>query len=157
MSEGPLNHSLVEPLTRRELEILHLLLENFSNNQIADKLTLAPSSVKWYVKQIYAKLGVNGRNQVAERAIELGLIPNEQPSSPPKHNLPSSMTPFVGRQSQIEQVRRMVIDPKCRLITLTGAGGVGKTRLALKIAESSFTTFKHGVWWSWLQSITQTC
>ena len=48
---------ILEPLTRRELEILPLLAEHLSNNEIAQKLTLAPSSIKWYTKQIFAKLG----------------------------------------------------------------------------------------------------
>jgi predicted ATPase/DNA-binding CsgD family transcriptional regulator len=146
MTDDFIKKSLVEPLTRREQEILQLLIENFSNNQIAEKLILAPSSVKWYVKQIYGKLGVNERNQVANRASELGLVSSLVPPAPQKHNLPSSMTPFIGRQKQIEQVGRMVLDSNCRLITLTGAGGVGKTRLALKVAELSLSAFSHGVW-----------
>jgi predicted ATPase/DNA-binding CsgD family transcriptional regulator len=154
MIDGSLNKPLVEPLTRREQEILQLLIENLSNNQIAEKLTLAPSSVKWYVKQIYAKLEVNERYQVADRARELGLVSTNEKSSAPKNNLPSSMTPFIGRQDQIGQVGRMVTDPKCRLITLTGAGGVGKTRLALKIAETSISAFRHGVWLVELASLS---
>jgi predicted ATPase/DNA-binding CsgD family transcriptional regulator len=145
--------SMANLLTRRELEILHLILENFSNNQIAEKLTLAPSSVKWYVKQIYSKLEVNERDQLAARAGELGLVPKEQHEATPRHNLPLATTPFIGRQNQIDQVRRMVNDPNCRLITLTGAGGVGKTRLALRIAESSISAFKHGVWLVELASV----
>ena len=46
--------------------------------------------------------------------------------------LPSQLTSFVGREEQIEEVRRLVADN--RLVTLTGAGGVGKTRLAVRVA-----------------------
>jgi predicted ATPase/DNA-binding CsgD family transcriptional regulator len=137
----------LEPLTRREQEILLLLVEHLSNNEIAQKLTLAPSSIKWYTKQIFAKLGINSRQQVADRARELGLIKSAQsPSTPQLHNLPVSMTPFIGRRAQVEQVKRMVSELNYRLVTLTGAGGVGKTRLALRVAESVVGTFKHGVW-----------
>jgi predicted ATPase/DNA-binding CsgD family transcriptional regulator len=136
----------LEPLTRRELEILQLLAEHLSNNEIAQKLTLAPSSIKWYTKQIFAKLGINSRQQVAGRARELGLL-NASPSPPPAaHNLPIAMTPFIGRSAQVEQVKHMIAEQKCRLVTLTGAGGVGKTRLALKVAEELVGKFKHGVW-----------
>jgi predicted ATPase/DNA-binding CsgD family transcriptional regulator len=153
MPEENFTNTLVEPLTRREMDVLQLLVDNFSNSQIEEKLTLAPNSVKWYVKQIYAKLGVHERSQVIERANELGLITNYQQVNTPRHNLPSSMTPFIGRQSQIEHVRRMIIDPNCRLITLTGAGGVGKTRLALKVAETSVSGFFNGVWLVELASV----
>ncbi len=51
----------------------------------------------------------------------------------PKHNLPVQLTSFVGRQAEIEKVESLL--QKNRLVTLTGAGGVGKTRLALRIAE----------------------
>lgn len=47
---------LIEPLTRREQEILDWLATDLSNRQIAEGLILAPTSVKWYTRQIYAKL-----------------------------------------------------------------------------------------------------
>ena len=154
LDEG-FNNSLVEPLTRRELEILLLLIEGLSHKQIAEKLVLAQSTVKWYIKQIYSKLEINERGQVASRASELGLLPEKLQSRLPKHNLPSPMTPFIGRQNQIEQVCCMVTDPNCRLIALTGAGGVGKTRLALKVAKSSLAFFQQGVWIIELASVTE--
>jgi predicted ATPase/DNA-binding CsgD family transcriptional regulator len=137
---------VLESLTRRELEILQLLTENLSNNEIAEKLTLAPSSVKWFVKQIFAKLGVNSRQQAANRARELGLLNPDTPKLHPAHNLPISMTPFIGRDVQVEQVSRMITELDYRLVTLTGAGGVGKTRLALKVAEGLIGKFRDGVW-----------
>ena len=63
-----------EALTRREREILALLAGNLSNREIADQLTLALSSVKWYTRQIYGKLGVNNRRQAIARAREIGLM-----------------------------------------------------------------------------------
>ena len=145
---------ILEPLTRREQEILALLAERLSNNEIARKLTLAPSSVKWYTKQIFAKLGINTRQQVADRAKELGLLKANTPKQPTANNLPVSMTPFIGRQAQVEQVVRMISELNYRLVTLTGAGGVGKTRLALKVAEALVETFNHGVWLVELASLS---
>jgi predicted ATPase/DNA-binding CsgD family transcriptional regulator len=141
----PSSEFYLEPLTRRELEILQMLAEHLSNNEIALKLTLAPSSIKWYTKQIFAKLGINNRQQVAQRALELDLLKANPPSLPSAHNLPVSMTPFIGRQAQVEQVTRMISEMGYRLVTLTGAGGVGKTRLALKVAEELVGKFKNGV------------
>jgi predicted ATPase/DNA-binding CsgD family transcriptional regulator len=135
-----------EPLTRREREILTWLVDNRSNREIASGLTIAPSSVKWYTRQIYAKLGINDRRQVAPRARELGLIatkPEEHPISP---SLPAQTTPFIGRQTDLENVSQLVMDPDCRLLTLTGTGGVGKTRLALRAAEGLQAIYPDGVW-----------
>ena len=63
-----------EPLTRREQEILALLAEGLSGPEIALKLSLARSSVKWYLQQLYAKLGVNSKQQAILRAQALGLL-----------------------------------------------------------------------------------
>ena len=65
---------IAEPLTPRELEILRLLADDLSNREIADRLTIALSTVKWYARQIYGKLGVHSRTQALARARELGLF-----------------------------------------------------------------------------------
>jgi DNA-binding CsgD family transcriptional regulator len=72
---------LVEPLTRREREILGLLADGLSAPEIAEKLTLAVSSVKWHVLQVYGKLGVNSKRQALNRASELGLLGASQPQT----------------------------------------------------------------------------
>lgn len=50
--------------------------------------------------------------------------------------LPTTLTSFVGRERELAEVRRLLADPECRLLTLTGFGGAGKTRLALRAAET---------------------
>src|SRR5262249_5357764 len=64
---------LAEPLTDRELDILHLMLEGLSNKETATRLHLSGSTVRGYVQQIYTKLDVHSRNQAIERARQLGL------------------------------------------------------------------------------------
>ena len=59
-------------------------------------------------------------------------------------NLPYELTSFVGRRHEIAEVRRLL--SVSRLVTLTGVGGVGKTRLALRIAADSSRAFDDGVW-----------
>lgn len=61
-----------------------------------------------------------------------------------KSNLQNQLTSFVGREEEIERVCELV--RRQRLVTLTGAGGVGKTRLALKAAEALLPTFPDGAW-----------
>src|SRR5262245_46627776 len=53
----------------------------------------------------------------------------------PTSNLPSQPTPFIGRKSELAQIAGRLNDPACRLLTLVGAGGIGKTRLALRAAS----------------------
>ncbi|MCB9453078.1 MAG: protein kinase [Anaerolineaceae bacterium] len=69
-----LSTTVVELLTQREHEILYLIVEGLSNKEIAQRLTVTLSTVKWYVNQIYTKLGVRSRVQAMVRARELNLL-----------------------------------------------------------------------------------
>jgi predicted ATPase/DNA-binding CsgD family transcriptional regulator len=61
-----------------------------------------------------------------------------------KGNLPAELTSFVGRRDEVAQVERLLAE--YRLVTLTGVGGVGKTRLALRAAAGLARAFPDGVW-----------
>jgi predicted ATPase/DNA-binding CsgD family transcriptional regulator len=63
---------------------------------------------------------------------------------PPRHNLPATRTSFVGREREIVEVKRAL--SMTRLLTLTGAGGSGKTRLALEVARDLVGAYPDGVW-----------
>lgn len=65
---------LVEALTGREAEVLGLLAEGLSNQQIADRLSVSLSTVKTHVSNVYAKLGAERRTQALARARALGLL-----------------------------------------------------------------------------------
>ncbi len=64
-----------------------------------------------------------------------------------RHNLPLSPNPFIGRETETERLRAALLQPATRLLTLTGFGGFGKTRLALQLAELCIDEFSDGVWW----------
>jgi len=67
-------HSLSEPLSDRELEVLRLIVTGCSNREIADRLVIAVSTVKWYVNAIYGKLQVESRTKAIARARELNIV-----------------------------------------------------------------------------------
>ncbi len=71
-----LAQDLVEPLTARELDVLKLLCEGLTNQEIADELVLAIGTVKYYTSQIYGKLSVRNRVMAVARARQLNLINN---------------------------------------------------------------------------------
>src|SRR5205085_12021784 len=80
-----------------------------------------------------------------DRAKELGLLAPPRPAEQPirKHNLRQPATRFFGREADIARLRALLDDN--RLVTLTGSGGVGKTRLALRVAEEALGEFTDGV------------
>jgi LuxR family maltose regulon positive regulatory protein len=65
---------LIEPLTDRELQVLRLLVDGLSNQEIANRLVVALGTVKTHTASLYRKLNVASRAQAAARARELGLL-----------------------------------------------------------------------------------
>ncbi len=66
--------ALVEPLNERELEMLRLIAGGLSNHEIAERLVIALSTVKWHINNLFGKLDVHSRTQATARAKELGLL-----------------------------------------------------------------------------------
>ena len=65
---------LIEPLSEREVEVLRLIAAGLSNQEIADRLIIAPGTVKRHINNIYGKLGVQSRTQAVARGREVGLL-----------------------------------------------------------------------------------
>src|SRR5947209_3977048 len=61
------------------------------------------------------------------------------------HNLPEQLTPLIGREQEIQVVCSLLRQPEVRLVTLTGPGGIGKTRLALQVASDLLEAFADGI------------
>src|SRR5215207_749944 len=61
-----------------------------------------------------------------------------------QHNLPIQLTSFVGREKELSEIKEML--HSARLVTLTGSGATGKTRLAIDVGAAEFASFAHGVW-----------
>ena len=65
---------LVEPLTRREHEVLVLLADGLRNREIAARLAVSEHTVKFHLASIFGKLGASSRTEAVSRALRLGLI-----------------------------------------------------------------------------------
>jgi predicted ATPase/transcriptional regulator with XRE-family HTH domain len=86
---------------------------------------------------------------------DVGRTPviNRAAAAPNRPELPSQATTLVGRSSELAAIARLLANPACRLLTLHGPGGIGKTRLALAVAASVAATFPDGVAFVSLASI----
>lgn len=139
----------VNTLTEREQEILTLIAEGRTNQEIADTLHLALSTVKWYARQIFDKLEVDNRREAVNRAETLGILGSDQ-AKPIPNNLPIPATAFVDREEEMSEILRLL--STSRSLTLFGPGGSGKTRLAIEAAsllvKAKSDAFQNGIWYT---------
>jgi predicted ATPase/DNA-binding SARP family transcriptional activator/tetratricopeptide (TPR) repeat protein len=82
------------------------------------------------------------------------LMPTSLNASPPRHALPEQLTPFIGRHDELADIAQRLRDPHCRLLTLAGPGGMGKTRLAIEAARARLVDYPDGVFFVALASLT---
>lgn len=85
-----------------------------------------------------------------DRAVDqLGAVDQEKPfpwqvSTHPPTNLPLPATLFIGREAELARLVSLFQDPACRLVTLVGLAGIGKTRIAIQVAQIQLDRFPHG-------------
>jgi len=118
--------------------------KDFDPEQVKPVLNNLDIIIKWYLK--YKDFQITGNVKSDEEKSEVVK------SEIKKHNLPISTTRFIGREKEMKEVRDLF--QKSRLVTLTGAGGCGKTRLAREIAYILIEEYKDGVWFVNLSPIT---
>ena len=75
-----------------------------------------------------------------------GAAPPASSSRLQRHTIPTALTPLVGREQAVARVRQRLLLPEVRLVTLTGPGGTGKTRLAIQVATEAHAEFPDSVW-----------
>lgn len=140
-------------LTERELEILAALVDGLSNQEIANTIHLSLKTVKWYNTQIFGKLGVTSRQQAIEQAQKLKLLGPAQSLTDIPNNLPEQPNPFIGREADLHELTRLLVDPEIRCVTISGPGGIGKTRLSLQTGRQLLSHFSDGVFFVKLASV----
>ncbi len=100
------------------------------------------------------EVGVEPSDELQElhRRLQLGDDATSLGPARPGHNLPAPQTSFVGREIELAKLGALIRDPACRLITLVGPGGSGKTRLALQAAGEALRCFPDGTYFVPLES-----
>jgi len=97
------------------------------------------------VRLLLEALGLSKPDQAAFEAAAHGEASPAETGPARAHNLPPQLTSFVGRTNELVMVVELLLRPDVRLLTLTGAGGAGKTRLAVRVVEEVLLGFVDGV------------
>jgi len=135
-------------VTEREAEILALVARHLTNAQIADALFISTRTVESHVSAMLRKLQLPDRRSLARHAETTpGLLVKSG-----SRDVPVSVTPFIGRVSERAAVTAALAEH--RLVTATGPGGIGKTRLALSVAAEVAPARREGVWFVDLVHVT---
>ena len=127
----------------------HLVTKDELLDQVWPKMVVEEAALHVQVSALRKVLGTDAITTVSGRGYQFTLPVTKGEAEPhrisaPRHNLPHQLTTFVGREQEIAQLKELVAAN--RLVTLTGAGGVGKTRLAIEVASRLTDAFADGVW-----------
>ena len=136
-----------EWLTQRELEVLALLAHGLTNKEISHRLAISRRTVETHIHHVLDKLGATTRTRAVVEAGRRGLIKGSTPAQTrgaQKNNLPIQLTALVGRAEELTAVHALL--DNCRLLTLSGSGGVGKTRIAIRVGLDELDDHPDGVW-----------
>lgn len=88
--------------------------------------------------------------------IRHGSFTSPAQAAGPAHNLPIALAPLIGRTKELDEIDRRLADPACRLLTVSGPGGSGKTYLAIEAARRIISRYRHGVYIVSLEALLST-
>ncbi|HET9909438.1 MAG TPA: tetratricopeptide repeat protein [Anaerolineales bacterium] len=120
---------------------------------LADQLQISPEQREKFIRVARGERTADTLPSTLEPVSPPQAIASAAISYPP---LPVPATPLIGRENELETIRRLLADPACRLVTLAGPGGIGKTRLALEIAHLLQNEFADGVYFAQLVGVKGT-
>jgi predicted ATPase/DNA-binding CsgD family transcriptional regulator len=138
----------VVALTAREAEVLALIARHLTNAQIAETLFISRRTVETHVSALLRKLQLPDRRSLARHAEAMpGLLVKSG-----GRGLPLPVTSFIGRTGERTVLAAALAEH--RMVTATGPGGIGKTRLALSVAAELAPARREGVWFVDLIHVT---
>ncbi len=155
MGEGETERSSFGKWLRQKRRILDLTQEAFADQAGCARITLrriesdALKPSKELALLLLEKAGIPQHECETWLPFARGLAdPPRNPKiafpAPIRNNLPASLTTFIGREKELADVIHLI--HKHRLVTLTGSGGVGKTRLSIQVAEDLISDYPNGIW-----------
>lgn len=152
------------PLGPRAFQVLLTLVENggrlVTKDVLLDRVwpdaVVVENALQVHVSALRKILGPDAISTATGRGYRFTLpvteIPDEDEAAiRGAHNLPQQLTSFVGREKAIADVKLLL--GRTRLVTLTGMGGCGKTRLALQVARQLTSSYPSGIWFAELAAI----
>src|SRR6266404_753650 len=127
----------------------HLVTKDELLAEVWPRIVVEEAALHVQVSALRKVLGADAITTVSGRGYQFTLPVTKGAGeadrvSAPKHNLPYQLTSFIGREQEIAQLQELATAH--RLVTLTGAGGVGKTRLAIEVSSRLTDAFPDGVW-----------
>jgi predicted ATPase/DNA-binding winged helix-turn-helix (wHTH) protein len=143
LGENPECHKYIETVTRHGYRFIAEVRASTVDDDAAAERERDEASLKHEDDDSLSPL--------SDRILDADLLTPHAETYPT--NLPIPLTPFIGRKAEIAAVERSLRSAHVRLLTLTGPGGTGKSRLALKVAENLRREFEDGVFFIALEPI----
>ncbi|HEY7010025.1 MAG TPA: LuxR C-terminal-related transcriptional regulator [Jatrophihabitantaceae bacterium] len=145
---GTANAANAAEVTAREAEVLALIARHMTNAQIAETLFISRRTVETHVASLLRKLQLSDRRSLARHAEAFpGLV-----VLPSRRRLPAPVSSFVGRTAERHALAAALAEH--RLVTATGPGGIGKTRLAMSVTADVAAARRDGAWFIDLVTVT---
>lgn len=120
---------------------------------IANALEIPSDHRKTFIRVARGELGTERLPHSSNRLHSPTI---SSPSALSRKNFPILPTPLIGRQSELLELHRLLCEPECRMLTLVGPGGIGKTRLAIDSAMQVLDRFADGVYFVSFASVSST-